>query len=233
MALHKNPLVKAYLTFYNLASFAAWGTGLYYTIFVLATTQDFHGVLDKAFPVIKIVQTTMLLEIVHSIIGFVRAPFMTTLMQVLSRIFLVWAVIYPAPGPIRAAIEDCPAVSTMFIAWGITECVRYLFYAINLWSIPPWPLQYVRYTLFFVLYPMGAGSEVVVALWAAYHYYFVYPATELFRTEFGVTYSMIMAAGCLTYVPGFPKLFIHMIKQRGKVMRAHREEKKEAAKKKE
>ena len=57
-------------------------------------------------------------------------------------------------------------------AWGLVEVPRYLFYAINLytevcrnfqWTLRyncgihqvPYPLKWLRYSLFYVLYPMG------------------------------------------------------------------------------
>ncbi|KAG9397041.1 Protein-tyrosine phosphatase-like PTPLA [Carpediemonas membranifera] len=234
--LAKNPVVKLYLTLYNIASFIGWGCGLVFTIQALACKQDFSQSFALAFPYIQIFQTTMLLEVVHSLIGFVRSPFMTTLMQVLSRIFLVWVILFPT-NAVTEAVRVFPSVSTMFIAWSITECVRYSFYAINLWTTVPWPLQWVRYSAFFILYPLGAGSEMVCALYAAY-LYLKNPELEMFAVPIGSTgytlkASYLILAGCSTYIPGFPKLYFYMVSQRKKIMRKHREEKKQVSKKSE
>jgi very-long-chain (3R)-3-hydroxyacyl-CoA dehydratase len=47
----------------------------------------------------------------------------------------------------------------MVLAWSLTEVIRYSFYATSLVSEVPYALLYLRYTTFFVLYPLGAGSE--------------------------------------------------------------------------
>ena len=53
----------------------------------------------------------------------------------------------------------------MILAWSITEVIRYAFYAFSLLgSEPPRALTYLRYTTFYVLYPLGAGSEAFLIL---------------------------------------------------------------------
>ena len=53
----------------------------------------------------------------------------------------------------------------MILAWSITEVIRYAFYAFSLLgSVPPRALTYLRYTTFYALYPLGAGSEAFLIL---------------------------------------------------------------------
>ena len=47
----------------------------------------------------------------------------------------------------------------MVLSWSITEVVRYSFYACSLLGIESKLLLWLRYTLFYVLYLTGAGSE--------------------------------------------------------------------------
>jgi very-long-chain (3R)-3-hydroxyacyl-CoA dehydratase len=47
----------------------------------------------------------------------------------------------------------------MILAWSATEVIRYSFYACTLAGYEPQFLLYLRYTTFYVLYPIGAGSE--------------------------------------------------------------------------
>lgn len=49
------------------------------------------------------------------------------------------------------------------LAWSITEVVRYSFYACGLLGYEPYLLLYLRYTMFYVLYPVGAGSEAFLS----------------------------------------------------------------------
>ena len=50
----------------------------------------------------------------------------------------------------------------MVFAWSLTEVIRYSFYACSLLGKEPYTLLWLRYTTFFVLYPIGAGSEAFV-----------------------------------------------------------------------
>lgn len=52
-----------------------------------------------------------------------------------------------------------PLYASMVLAWSMTEVVRYTFYASSLIGQPPYLLTYLRYTMFYILYPIGAGSE--------------------------------------------------------------------------
>jgi very-long-chain (3R)-3-hydroxyacyl-CoA dehydratase len=52
-----------------------------------------------------------------------------------------------------------PLYSSMVLAWSVTEIIRYTFYATSLFTEVPYPLLYLRYTTFYILYPIGAGSE--------------------------------------------------------------------------
>jgi len=48
----------------------------------------------------------------------------------------------------------------MLIAWSITEVCRYTYYVVNLSGTGSrGVLNWLRYNTFFILYPLGAGSE--------------------------------------------------------------------------
>lgn len=69
----------------------------------------------------------------------------------------------------------------MVLAWSVTEVIRYSFYAFTLLGGVPYPLLWLRYTLFYILYPIGAGSEAsliyatlpkaLLADWNPYDYF--------------------------------------------------------------
>lgn len=50
----------------------------------------------------------------------------------------------------------------MVLAWSITEIIRYSFYAATKLQFQPRWLLWLRYNTFFVLYPLGAGSEAAL-----------------------------------------------------------------------
>lgn len=64
-----------------------------------------------------------------------RTPLLTTLMQVASRLLLVWGIGYNFPQTTRYS----PAYSSMLVAWSVTEVVRYYHYVFALLGdgIPP------------------------------------------------------------------------------------------------
>ena len=48
------------------------------------------------------------------------------------------------------------------LSWSLTEVVRYSFYACSLLGREPPVLLFLRYTLFYTLYPSGASSEALL-----------------------------------------------------------------------
>lgn len=50
----------------------------------------------------------------------------------------------------------------MVFAWSLTEVVRYSAYAAKLADVNVSALEYIRYSAFYVLYPLGAGSEALL-----------------------------------------------------------------------
>lgn len=124
-------------------------------------------------------------------IGIVRSPLPTTLLQVFSRLLLVWGIVDTYPD----ATSHSPFYSSMLIAWSISEIVRYSYFVFNLRrgrSISigggsgagglssnsgrgspkevvedvPALLTWARYNFFYVLYPLGIGSEMAL-IWKA------------------------------------------------------------------
>ncbi|KAH9818686.1 protein-tyrosine phosphatase-like protein [Melampsora americana] len=102
---------------------------------------------------LTIVQSTALLEILHVALGLVRSGFLTTAMQVASRLVIVWAIIPLFPQ------AKSPIYSSMVLAWSLSEIIRYGTYASSLLNYPIRPLLWLRYSAFYLLYPIGAGSE--------------------------------------------------------------------------
>jgi hypothetical protein len=60
----------------------------------------------------------------------------------------------------------------MVFAWSLTETIRFATYATGQLGIKLGWLEYLRYTLFYVLYPLGAGSEALL-MYAAIPYVYI------------------------------------------------------------
>jgi very-long-chain (3R)-3-hydroxyacyl-CoA dehydratase len=179
-------LATWYLVAYNSLCAVLWGTVLGYAVVVpLYKGYPFLGIVANDF--VRWTQTIAVLEILHSLFGeprapistiaesprkrfadgidgpgLVRSPLLTVVMQVWSRIAIVWGPLYFFP-----SVAMSPAFTTLLLAWGLTETVRYTYFALQLstGSVPRF-ITLLRYNMFFVLYPVGAGSEMVL-LWQA------------------------------------------------------------------
>ncbi|KAJ3877725.1 PTPLA-domain-containing protein [Lentinula edodes] len=157
------------------------------------------------------VQSCALLEVVHVLLGWVRSPLQTTAMQVSSRLFLVWGIVEQF-----ASVRSNPLYTSMVFAWSLTEVIRYSFYACNLLGYEPSELLYLRYTTFYVLYPLGASSE-------AFLIYATLPSTSPIPSWSSWIMGMwtptdyIRATLFLIWWPGLYIMYTHMVKQRRKV----------------
>ncbi|KAJ5776089.1 uncharacterized protein N7511_001100 [Penicillium nucicola] len=209
-------LTRGYLFTYNTLNLLSWGTCLVYTATLLpehVSTNRIANIFNLTFsPLLLATQSLALLEVVHSLIGLVRAPLLTTAMQVASRLLLVWGIMAQFGGDIVGAkttqLGDYAYLGCV-AAWGITEIIRYGFFAITLSgnSVPSW-WTWLRYNTFYVLYPIGISSECTLIIKA------LGPAgsiNPLFR--FGLIAILAI------YIPGSYILYTHMIAQRRKVMR--------------
>ncbi|KZT10740.1 PTPLA-domain-containing protein [Laetiporus sulphureus 93-53] len=178
-------------------------------------------------PQTAIVQSFAVLEVLHSLLGWVRSPVGTTIAQVASRFYLVWGI--------TAQFEQTrshPLYASMVFSWSVAEVVRYSFYACSLLGYEPRALLWVRYTFFYVLYLTGAGSEAgliyaslpapppsipfLSAEWAGWLLPLSWPfATARWAEVLHDDFRVFMF---LVWWPGLYVLYAYMIKQRRKVL---------------
>lgn len=71
--------------------------------------------------------------------GLVSSGVMTTLMQVYSRVFIVWFIVEGVNG-----VSDNIGLLLVCFAWGITEVIRYSYYFFALLNAIPYLLQWCR-----------------------------------------------------------------------------------------
>ncbi|KAL3490818.1 tyrosine phosphatase-like protein [Aspergillus germanicus] len=210
-------IIRQYLLAYNAVNFFLWSTLTFRTLRLLINQAienslefDVPAIFAETYtPLLQVTQSLALLEILHSLIGFVRAPLFTTALQVASRIFLVWGVLYPFNAKIIGSdnIGEYAYLGCL-LAWGVTECVRYGFFVMQVnggvETVPSW-WQWMRYNLFYVLYPIGISSECVLSVRAL-------PSAEKLHPLYW--WFIVVVLGI--YVPGSYMLYTHMIRQRRK-----------------
>ncbi|KAG9086392.1 hypothetical protein FRC07_013103 [Ceratobasidium sp. 392] len=98
----------------------------------------------------------------------------------------------------------------MVLAWSITEVIRYSFYAFNLAGKEPGILVYLRYTTFYILYPLGASSEAALI-------YATLPNSSPFSGNW-TAYDLLRGFFFTIWWPGLYVMYTYMIKQRRKVL---------------
>lgn len=196
---------QRWLIAYNSISASLWSLCLFNVLFLgLLLGQPL--LFDKTNKILTVVQCCAVVEIYNSVTGVVKSPIFTTASQVFSRLLIVLGIMQLLP--------DSPAnyhwvYITLTLSWAITEIVRYSYYASNLKdskAIPYW-LTWLRYSLFYVLYPTGVASEVTM----------IYMSLEEAK-KVGLWYSWLLFGILFTYPPGLYTLYTYMIKQRKKVL---------------
>ncbi|GMI34280.1 hypothetical protein TrCOL_g3081 [Triparma columacea] len=219
-------LKDLYLIGYNAACAAGWAYVLYLAtcvVFASGVPCCHHEVLASLEtvylepPLLKetliVVQSAALLEIVHAALGLVRSPVVVTAMQVMSRIVALFAVVY---SPVSQAHYGS---GLMIFGWSLVEVPRYAFYLAALITGDatkgtPYPLFYLRYSLFYVLYPLGITGEMFTFYNTTYDPDFIsaFPS-------FGPYLSWFYLITMLVYIPGGPFMYMNMVGNRKSAFR--------------
>ena len=158
--------LSAYLVLYNASCMLGWASALVLAVqSLLATGGDLTQVWAATGLTLQVSQWAMCLEIVHAATGMVRSPVVTVFLQVMSRLVLVVVCLL---SPASSATWWC---GMMAISWSLVEVPRYAFYLNGL--LGPggqagtlYPVFWLRYSLFSILYPTGISGEVGTMLTA-------------------------------------------------------------------
>ncbi|KAI1885251.1 hypothetical protein AGOR_G00218240 [Albula goreensis] len=128
---------------------------------------------------------------------------------------LTWAVTHSV-----REVQNEDSVLLFVVAWTITEIIRYSFYTFSLLNHLPYLIKWARYTLFIVLYPMGVTGELLT-IYAALPYVQktgLYSVTLPNKYNFSFDYHTFLILTMVSYIPLFPQLYFHMLRQRKKVL---------------
>jgi len=181
-------LVCPYLLGYNAYEAIGWGK-----VLVAALTSDWSGLLGAVGAQVTWVQHLGLMEVLHSALGMTRSNLVVTFIQIFSRVLVLSLV---NPSNLGASVrKETFWIPMMIMCWSAADCLRYVFYCFNLvrdmagycktvgvalkmmkvknvevaddpvFKIP-FPLTWLRYSLFLVNYPVGVFCELMV-FWKA------------------------------------------------------------------
>ncbi|CUV05092.1 unnamed protein product [Cryptosporidium hominis] len=231
--MHSSKLKSIYLIIYGIVSTLFWATTLYFTINEIIGIKSTYEQLGKHMIALRISQSLAVLDIINSSLGIVKSQFLPTIIQVSSRLHIVWIVFYLSP-------ENSRQISTVFsnimiITWSLSELIRYPYYVIlqcsfNFPSIRmPLFLKWLRYSAFAVLYPIGIFSEVIICSNFISDIYNnssssdpVYQRLLHFPTKMPNALNFEVNLACLyivilcIYIPGSIFMYSYMIRQRKK-----------------
>lgn len=210
-----------YLIVYNLSCCIGWTLILLSAVQTLIrddslsladayanTTIHVSGFAIPLGQLLFVTQSAALLEIAHAAVGLVRSPVMVTAMQVFSRIVALVAVTFSKNA------QNQWGAGVMILSWSVVEIFRYLFYAFALiggdsTKRTPYPLFWLRYSLFAILYPTGITGELTCFYSAAYD--------GTFQTFFGSAEAAIWIYARIlpfVYLFGSPFMVLNMVGNR-------------------
>ncbi|XP_059698324.1 very-long-chain (3R)-3-hydroxyacyl-CoA dehydratase 1 isoform X5 [Haemorhous mexicanus] len=154
-------------------------------------------------------------RVIHCAVGIVRTSVLVTGVQVSSRIFMVWFIAHSIK-----QIQNEESVILFLVVWTVTEITRYSFYTFNLLNHLPYFIKWARYNFFIVLYPAGVAGELLT-IYAALPYVkktgmFSLRLPNKYNVSFDYYYFLIIVM--FSYVPLFPQLYFHMLRQRRRVL---------------
>ncbi|KAH9866587.1 hypothetical protein J1614_008278 [Plenodomus biglobosus] len=190
-----------YLTSFNAVFATLWASVLVNALVHLRGGKE--DVFVATASQVRWIQTATLMEVGHSAIGLIKSPLSTTTIQVATRVIQTWLIWYVFPAR-TAASRAYPA---LVLAWALADALRYAYLGLHLHGRAPGWLVWIRYTMFYILYPIGIGAE-----WWLF-YQAIEPGRALSAAIPPVFYFLLVL-----YVPGSWKMYTYMIKQRRKML---------------
>uniref|UniRef100_A0A2K5CLF6 Very-long-chain (3R)-3-hydroxyacyl-CoA dehydratase n=1 Tax=Aotus nancymaae TaxID=37293 RepID=A0A2K5CLF6_AOTNA len=169
-----------------------------------------RGLYKSIQKTLKFFQTFALLEV-----RIIPTSVLVTGVQVSSRIFMVWLITHSIK-----PIQNEESVVLFLVAWTVTEITRYSFYTFSLLDHLPYFIKWARYNFFIILYPVGVAGELLT-IYAALPYVkktgmFSIRLPNKYNVSFDYYYFLLITMA--SYIPLFPQLYFHMLRQRRKVL---------------
>ncbi|GAV57879.1 PTPLA domain-containing protein [Cephalotus follicularis] len=212
---------KFYLFAYNSLQAFGWTISLFKILVSLVSTRSSNGIYDSAGDLICILQLAAFLEVIHGAIGIVPSGVLFPMMQWGGRTHFLLAVVRQID-----EVQELPAVFMTFLAWSLSEVIRYTHYALNcIGTCPSW-ITYLRYTAFVLLYPLGIFTG---EMWLMYQALPYIKKKNLYANTFAVFplsyYNFVMVV-LLCYPFLWLNLYLHLFKQRRLKLGKHHDNKK-------
>lgn len=170
--------------------------------------SDLSVMSEYGMILVYIFQLLAIAEVVHSLIGLVHASLVTTCIQVFGRLQVLY-VVHGIAGSASSAASS--GLLPMILAWASIEIVRYLYLALNVVRLAPYPLLWLRYTLFYILYPIGVFGEMKVLYDSLGQELPSADVGNLWNFYFSQYVRILL---CVVYLPALYVQYTHMMRQR-------------------
>ncbi|CAL6069605.1 Protein_tyrosine phosphatase-like protein [Hexamita inflata] len=185
-----------YINLYNFLQLVMWAVGL-----AALPYCYYNNMRNELLQYYIIIQSVMVLDILHVILKLVKGQILSTTLQIFSRVYVAWVIL---PNQLLHNNFNIWNVC-MFTAWSLAEITRYGFYLRKNSSLIKW----FRYSMFIVLYPLGVFAGEVPLIYQHY-------------VQFKWVGELVLL---IAYIPLLPYMFIHMLKQRSKSLKGKKENK--------
>ncbi|KAF6996206.1 hypothetical protein CFC21_012574 [Triticum aestivum] len=200
---------RLYLLAYNSVQAIGWSLALLRLLPCLAPPVSVRPAYAAAGDLICFLQTCAVLETVHAAVGLVpTSPFLAFL-QWGGRTHFILALLRQIP-----EVQGSPSVFITFMAWSISEVIRYSHYALTTLKVCPAWMTYLRYTAFIPLYPIGVGPGEMWTMYQALPFVKERGLYSGFFAKFSMSYHSFLVGVLLCYPLLWLKLYLHVFKQR-------------------
>ncbi|XP_048325252.2 uncharacterized protein LOC125421195 isoform X1 [Ziziphus jujuba] len=214
-------LYNLYLFAYNSFQTIGWTIAVFRIASSFISSRSLNGAYASSGDLICFLQTAAFLEIIHGAIGLVPSGALLPLMQWGGRTHFLLAIVRQIN-----EVQELPSVFITFIAWSLSEVVRYSHYALNCIGSCPYWITYIRYTAFILLYPVGLIAGEMWLMYQALPYIEVKNLYADFFAHLHFSYYNFVRVLLLVYPFLWLKLYLHLFKQRRSKLGKHHEKKK-------
>ena len=194
---------------YNFTQACGWFYVAYLLMTTVSSTDDLlsaENYAAKVFPtsgkiVVYLCQLAML-EVVLALLRIIPSSVLTVVMQLIARNTVILVTVNR-----HVEIQTHVAVFLFFLAWTLTEIIRFPWLMFKTVGKPPYIVSYIRYACPLVLYPLGAVGE----FWSMYNAQIVGENDILF-SSFTLKH-LIHYVYFPLFVPGFLFLYSNAVRQ--------------------
>ncbi|XP_057782801.1 uncharacterized protein LOC131000754 isoform X2 [Salvia miltiorrhiza] len=172
----------------------------------VSSSKSTTAAFSSAGQLICLLQCLAFLEVIHGAVGIVPSGVVLPLMQWGGRTHFLLAIVRQIP-----EVQELPSVFITFVAWSVSEVIRYSHYALYcIGSSPKW-ITLIRYNAFIILYPIGVFSG---EMWLMYQALPFIKKEKLYADSLPFSYYNFMVVFLFCYPFLWLKLYLHLFKQR-------------------